>query len=279
MIFLALSEWIELNLFTHAFGDSVCFIHRTATVTHTIIIAQPESFTHSFSDENFYFFTHSLFYDVFRSCLCTLHSFNFDDVLFFIFKLSFIDNVRKDLLLGWWFMFDYRYRRWIFFFSHLLIFVRQSWFNTTSEWSSGFKFDDFLLYGTSINHILFEAIRDHPLKIPYQWLFKRNIVQPLSSEFYGSLKWKKKMYWKSAELSNVVNLWHFGVFCENTHWALNLKENEWMNEILTLRLANDEIFFFLILRTMNWNGFSVFWFFLFLFIKLRIRWKKKSEKN
>lgn len=119
-------------------------------------------------------------------------SFNFDDVLFFIFKLSFIDNVRKDLLLGWWFMFDYRYRRWIFFFSHLLIFVRQSWFNTTSEWSSGFKFDDFLLYGTSINHILFEAIRDHPLKIPYQWLFKRNIVQPLSSEFYGSLKWKKK---------------------------------------------------------------------------------------
>lgn len=192
MIFLALSEWIELNLFTHAFGDSVCFIHRTATATHTIIIAQPESFTHSFSDENFYFFTHSLFYDVFRSCLCTLHSFNFDDVLFFIFKLSFIDNVRKDLLLGWWFMFDYRYRRWIFFFSHLLIFVRQSWFNTTSEWSSGFKFDDFLLYGTSINHILFEAIRDHPLKIPYQWLFKRNILQPLSSEFYGSLKWKKK---------------------------------------------------------------------------------------
>lgn len=145
---------------------------------------------------------------------------------FFIFKLSFIDNVRKDLLLGWWFMFDYRYRRWIFFFSHLLIFVRQSWFNTTSEWSSGFKFDDFLLYGTSINHILFEAIRDHPLKIPYQWLFKRNILQPLSSEFYGSLKWKKNVLKKCW----IVKCGKFVTFrCILWKYALSAKfEREWM---------------------------------------------------
>lgn len=153
-------------------------IVHSATDTQTSTISQPSSVC-VFGEQEL---TISLIQFIWRSV--SEHSTHLTSK-----ELLFIATVHAHDSRSWAMrLFDYRYRQWIFrFFSHFCSFVRQSWF-ATSDGARAFSLDDFVLYGTSVNHILCEAIYDHPLRLPHQWVYKQIVVNPLFSEFYWTLK-------------------------------------------------------------------------------------------
>lgn len=101
----------------------------------------------------------------FSLCVCewTLHSIDFD--MCNILKLPFIaaaDTDTNDSCLCRCVCLTIATdnEHFVFFLFHFCSFARQSWFwNTTSDETWVFSLNDFVLYGTLINHILCEAIR------------------------------------------------------------------------------------------------------------------------
>lgn len=167
--------------------------HHSATVTQTNILPQQSSVcvracsSVFVPNECFYFHSFVSFDGVFISLVWVgtpFIRFRYDAIL----KLSFIETVvthtQMTLASSRWVCLtiatDVEYF-FCFTFAHL---CGNSDFEIPQAMKPGFFHSMTLcMYGTLINHIICEAIYDHPLKIPCQWVFKRIVVNPLSSEF------------------------------------------------------------------------------------------------